>query len=353
MAFWDGAGSAILSGAASLFGGLLGYDSNESANQTNLQIARETNEQNYKMFHEQQDWNEMMWNKMNAYNTPMMQKERLRAAGINPYAMLGSNGQGTMGQAGLASSASPAPAQGATVQPYDWSPSMAGVGRAIDSYFQNQNQDAQTDLLRIQAVTQLDQQVANIQETLSRISVNLSNKNLTDQQRYNLQKQTDELQERLDILKQTKEDQIKLIKGNVALQDYQKGKAQWEEKKAQADAEYQQKFNAWFDKRSSAEIEQIKALTNKVWQETKLTKQMTQTEIQRTAREMTEKLIAEAKKNHIVIEQAIQDDMNEANIRYLNELASKTSGMNNVVQNYLGPFVSSAASMGAAYILRK
>lgn len=348
MAFWDGAGSAILSAGASLFGGLLGSSSNESANQTNLQIARETNEQNYKMFHEQQDWNEMMWNKMNAYNTPLMQKERLRAAGINPYAMLGSNGQGTMGQVGLASSASPAPAQGAAVQPYDWSPSMAGVGRAIDSYFQNQNQDAQTDILRIQAVTQLDDQISKIAEVYSRISLNLSNKNLTDEQRKNMYEQTEHLKETLDILRKTKQSQIELTNGNLALQKQQQRKAEWETEKARLDAEYQKQFNAVFGKMSAAQIAVYRSQAAQAWENVNLTKQMTKTEKERTAREVTENMIANMRKHGLSVEQAQQEQLYLANLEQIQATTRKIKNSDNFLQNY-SPFAS-FAGQGATLV---
>ena len=44
----------------------------------------------------QRKWNEDMWNKQNAYNTPAMQMERLKKAGLNPALMYG---QGNVGNA--------------------------------------------------------------------------------------------------------------------------------------------------------------------------------------------------------------------------------------------------------------
>ena len=44
----------------------------------------------------QRKWSESMWNKQNAYNTPKMQMQRLRDAGLNPALMYG---KGTMGNA--------------------------------------------------------------------------------------------------------------------------------------------------------------------------------------------------------------------------------------------------------------
>ena len=86
-------GAAIISGGASLLGGLFGGNSNQSAqdkaNATNLQIARETNQQQYQMFQEQNSFNERMYNQMQAYNTPAAQMQRYQDAGINPYIAAG------------------------------------------------------------------------------------------------------------------------------------------------------------------------------------------------------------------------------------------------------------------------
>ena len=94
-------GSALINGLSSLFG-------QSSANRANLQIARETNAQNYKMFQEQLGWTESMWNANNEYNTPAAQAERFKQAGFNPYLMMteGANS----GNADTVSTPSPNPA---------------------------------------------------------------------------------------------------------------------------------------------------------------------------------------------------------------------------------------------------
>lgn len=85
-------GAGLLSGAGSilgsLFGGLFGSSGQSAANKANLQIARETNAQNYKMFQEQLGFTEDMWNKNNVYNSPSEQMKRYQEAGINPYMAL-------------------------------------------------------------------------------------------------------------------------------------------------------------------------------------------------------------------------------------------------------------------------
>lgn len=94
------------------------------ANETNLQIAQETNqmqrdlakeanELNYQMFNEQNVWNKNMWDLQNEYNDPSAQIDRLVKAGINPiYGM----GMMDAGNAQQLTSADAKPAEVAQMQ---------------------------------------------------------------------------------------------------------------------------------------------------------------------------------------------------------------------------------------------
>lgn len=65
-------------------GGLFGAAGTASAANKQLQAVRETNKANLDLAREQNAWNEMMWNKNNEYNSASAQVERLKAAGLNP-----------------------------------------------------------------------------------------------------------------------------------------------------------------------------------------------------------------------------------------------------------------------------
>ena len=138
-------GSAIISGASSLLGGIFGGASNRSANREanafNLAIARETNQNQYQMFQEQNAFNEQMYNKMQAYNTPAAQMQRYQEAGINPYIAAG-NVQTGNAQSSLQSAPAPqlhmpqvAPAlgMGDAIQN-----SFSQIGNVISQYAQNE-----------------------------------------------------------------------------------------------------------------------------------------------------------------------------------------------------------------------
>lgn len=130
-------GSALISGASSLLGGMFGSASQSSANRTNLQIARETNQMQYQMFQEQNAFNERMYNQMQQYNTPAAQMQRYQEAGINPYIAAGNVQSGNV-QSAL-QSAQPLPLHTAQVMPVDaFKDSFSQIGNVISQYAQNE-----------------------------------------------------------------------------------------------------------------------------------------------------------------------------------------------------------------------
>ncbi len=184
-------GSAIGSGA-SLIGGA---SSTAMQNQANKEIAQMNNAFNEKMFDKQIAYNKEMyqqqlgdqwkfyndskqnawdlvanqqqfqtdmWNKNNEYNSASAQRERLEAAGLNPYMMMNGGSAGTAqtmsGSAGTAPSGGAPSGQGVTpptATPYsaDYSGITAGLGRAIDvlsSIPDRKVKEAQADNLRIE-----------------------------------------------------------------------------------------------------------------------------------------------------------------------------------------------------------
>ena len=184
-------GSAIGAGS-SLIGGITGSAMQNSANKD---IAQMNNAFNEKMFDKQIAYNKEMyqqqlgdqwkfyndskqnawdlvenqqqfqtdmWNKNNAYNSASAQRERLEAAGLNPYLMMNGGSAGTAqtmsGSAGVAPSGSAPSSQGvtsptATSYSADYSGITAGLGRAIDllsSLPDRKVKEAQADNLRIE-----------------------------------------------------------------------------------------------------------------------------------------------------------------------------------------------------------
>lgn len=184
-------GSSIGAGS-SLVGGITGTAMQNSANK---EIAQMNNAFNEKMFDKQIAYNKEMyqqqlgdqwkfyndskqnawdlvenqqqfqtdmWNKNNEYNSASAQRDRLEAAGLNPYLMMNGGSAGTAqtmsGSAGVAPSGAAPSGQGVTpptATPYsaDYSGITAGLGRAIDvlvSMPDRKVKEAQADNLRIE-----------------------------------------------------------------------------------------------------------------------------------------------------------------------------------------------------------
>lgn len=140
---------SLIDAGGTVVGGLLnsifGSNSNKRTNETNMEIARMNNEQQYKMFQEQNEFNLDMWNKQNEYNDPSAQVQRLLAAGINPVAVFGN---GSVSEASQLTSAQAPQLQQARVNPYQ--PDFK-VGEAVNAFMQSQLINAQKKKLEADA----------------------------------------------------------------------------------------------------------------------------------------------------------------------------------------------------------
>lgn len=68
--------------------GILGYLGQRQANKTNLKLAEQARQHDIDM-----------WNRTNAYNTPEMQMQRFKEAGLNPNLIYGQGSEGNASQA--------------------------------------------------------------------------------------------------------------------------------------------------------------------------------------------------------------------------------------------------------------
>lgn len=100
----------------------------------------------------QNDLNIENWMRQNAYNTPAMQMERLKAAGLSPHLMYG---KGTVGNAEGIKAASATPARLQTPPPVN-----LGVAEGIQTYQNIAMQKEQIDLVKEQ-VAQMRQENLN------------------------------------------------------------------------------------------------------------------------------------------------------------------------------------------------
>lgn len=159
-------GGALIGAGASFLGNMFNSSSQSDANETNLQIARENNDWSEKMMQKQMDYNTMMWERNNAYNSASAQRQRLEAAGLNPYMMM--NG----GNAGVAQSSGsvglPSPTQPNIQAPkFDFSQ----IGDLLQNAQRIKNEtnttESQNRLLDLQGDYYAAQAMANLSKTIA------------------------------------------------------------------------------------------------------------------------------------------------------------------------------------------
>lgn len=145
-------GAGLIAGAGSLIGGLFSSHGSSNAARYQLQAQRETNRNNLQIARENNQFNERMWNMQNEYNSPVMQRARLEAAGLNPYLMMDG------GSAGIAESAPTADTSGTQVAP--------DIGSTIAGGYQAMGNSISAAASQIAQMTyQNDLQSANVAKT--------------------------------------------------------------------------------------------------------------------------------------------------------------------------------------------
>lgn len=135
---WISLGTNFVGGLAGMFGQNKNIDKQIAAQREENQRNREYNLNLAKM---QNQWNIEQWNRENTYNTPLAQRQRLAAAGMNPDLAYG---EGV--SANLAAS-SPEMTAGAPSSPVDVSnlANKQTVGDMVRSVLQNSLVQAQTE----------------------------------------------------------------------------------------------------------------------------------------------------------------------------------------------------------------
>lgn len=228
-------GGALIGAGANLLGGLFGKKSNDDTNATNLKIAQMNNEFNERMLNKQLQYNTDMYDRQfadntqtwkdqyaaqqsfqtkmqnwqNQYNSAFQQRQRLEAAGLNPYLMMNGGSAGTASSAGgsLGSSNAagsplslntPTASEAGRQLPYDPTPSFTGAAGVIQTLMDIQAQkgvrQAQADKLNadarlagIDAFSRSDINQATLNKLLAEIS---TSKSVTKLNKFELSKAT-------------------------------------------------------------------------------------------------------------------------------------------------------------------
>lgn len=161
-----------------IIGAVAGAASQSEANKTNLQIAKETNYANQminqanidaarEMYDRQEAFNREIYEDQKIYNSASAQRDRLEAAGLNPYVMMSGGSAGTASSTTAPSYSQPSqiPMQAAKVSPVLSAADVSNIGSMID---QSRLIDAQIDKTKAEA--NLQWQDANYRDTMLQLN---------------------------------------------------------------------------------------------------------------------------------------------------------------------------------------
>lgn len=192
---------SLISGGASLLGGLINAGSTSSANQSQLSYSKE-------MYEKQRADALADWNMQNTYNSPSAQMARFKEAGLNPNLIYGQ-----MSNSPVVRSSSP--------QSYNPTPPQIDLGgaanMALTQYYDTKLKSAQIDNLKEQNVLMKQDSLIKMYEGIS--------KNLQNQKsEFEVKNQGDLLKMSLDAMKAN----IRQTSTNTDLTQEQIGRVQQE-----------------------------------------------------------------------------------------------------------------------------
>lgn len=347
--------SSFRCGTSTILGGIgLGLDaiglgtsfgSQMDANSTNLQIARETNEQNYKIHQEDIAHEIDMFNRTNEYNSPVQQVARLRAAGINPTAVLGRDGQNTGVAATMPHVPSAAPAVASRVEPIDLSPSFRAISDDLSRYFTNQNIDLQNDEKRFELLHQEERWLLEQKERLADINDKIADKNLKQEERNKRIAERNEIEQNIEIHEKVKDDIIKKYRLDNKQVEAETKRVNAEEQGQRLQNQYQQWFNEFSKKHGDKQLQLLGAQIKEALSSANLNDKNAVLAVQ-------QKIESWARKNKINFDMAEQRQLNKL-VRHSIELEQRQQGADywNPFR-YVGTLLSGAATAGATKLMK-
>lgn len=193
-------------GGTSALNGYLNYQSTKQANAANLQAVRETNQTNKEIAAANNEWslNAMreqnafnsqqaidVFNMENEYNTPAMQMQRLRNAGINPAIALGGSATSVAnsGDASTPTAAGlPTPVTPQIVSPHfqPVTPFTGGFIQALGDFAKMSVDEANSKKIRTMLTTELESLQLNNEGIKIANALQMKFGNQTKQAEYNL-----------------------------------------------------------------------------------------------------------------------------------------------------------------------
>lgn len=216
----------------SVIGGIADIFSQGSANDTNLQATRETNDMNYRIFKEQMAYQTGEREATQEYNTPFNQRKRYEQAGINPYFALGNISSGET----TAQTSPSAPQMNVPhVEPIPYGNVMRDVASNVLAARQAESIGLDNDAKRIDLLYKNEEKILEIQnrrqDLLSKKQLTANDKRkleILDEQLKSLQYDNDYLSSTLHERKQQSKLTTRRMELDNDIQKLQKEYQQWQ-----------------------------------------------------------------------------------------------------------------------------
>ena len=217
----------------------------EDTNATNYKIQQETNEQNYKIWQEQLGQRNLEI----AYNAPIQSRARSEAAGYNPYFSDVPTGNVESVMSPTAPTMQAASMQAPHVEPVKQD--FSSLGDSVNSFFQNQFVQSQTENQKIKNIFEADNQIAEL------------NKKIADKNTSEALREVYKAQKEALLAKYPEE--VNQIRANIRLmnQDIAYKEAQTQFVHAQTD--YQNLLCEYYPEITDAQLRQVAANTSQAY----------------------------------------------------------------------------------------
>lgn len=240
-----GVGSSLLNAGAQRSANAANKKMTEDTNATNLQIQRETNEQNYKIWQEQLGQR----NQEIAYNSPVESRARSEAAGYNPYFADVPTGNVESVMSPTAPTMQAASMQAPHVEPVKQD--FSSLGDSVNSFFQNQYVQSQTENQKIKNIFEADNQIADLNKKIA-------DKNTSQALRdvYKAQK---------DALLAKYPEEVNQMRANIRLANQEIAYKEAQTQFVHAQTDYQNLLCEYYPQITDAQLKQVSANTEQAY----------------------------------------------------------------------------------------
>lgn len=217
----------------------------EDTNKTNLQIQRETNEQNYKI------WQEQLGQRMSEieYNSPVNSRARSELAGYNPYFADVPTGNVESVMSPTAPTMQAASMQAPHVEPVKQD--LSFLGDTVNSFFQNQYVQSQTENQKIKNIFEVDHQIADLNKKIADKGTSQALRDV-----YKAQK---------DALMAKYPEEVNQMRANIRLANQEIAYKEAQTQFVHAQTDYQNLLCEYYPEITDAQLQQVAANTSQAY----------------------------------------------------------------------------------------